>query len=56
MSVIRSSDMGEPKVKRVDEQYVISTHNLIPNGRPVAKKDITKVVNRIKKAEKENAV
>ena len=56
MSVIRSSDMGEPKVKRIDEQHAISTHNLIPNGRPVAKKDITKVVNKIKKAEKENAI
>lgn len=54
MSVIRSSDLGEPKLKRVDEQYTISTHNLVPNGRPVSKKDITKIVNKIKKVEKEN--
>ena len=54
MSVVRSSDLGEPLMKRTDESHTISTHNMIPNGRPVAKRDITKVVNRIKKAEKEN--
>lgn len=34
---------------RVNDKNVISSHNVIPNGRQVTRKDIDNFVNKIKK-------
>ena len=53
MGHVKSSDLGDPLVEMVDKELTITTSNVIPNNRPVSKRDITKVVNKIKKYRKE---
>jgi hypothetical protein len=53
MGHVKSSDLGNPLVEMVDKEFAITTNNIIPNNRQVSKRDITKVVNKIKKHRKE---
>ena len=48
----KNYEMKDFPLKETDQSKVISTHNIVPNKRAIAQKDIDKVINNIKPKKK----
>lgn len=42
-------------LKEVDQSKIISTHNMVPNKRKIEKKDVNKIVSKLKNEQKEKS-
>jgi len=49
----KNYELKDFPLKDIDQSKVISTHNIIPNKRPIEKKDIKRVIDNIKSNIKE---